>query len=50
VQNIRERSPVLREMLDAGQIGLVGGMYDLATGRVALYADTAVNVKLPTAK
>ncbi|MEY2879407.1 MAG: hypothetical protein RLZZ15_1787 [Verrucomicrobiota bacterium] len=50
VQNIRERSPVLREMLDAGQIGLVGGMYDLATGRVSLYADTAVNVKLPSAK
>jgi carbonic anhydrase len=31
---IRERSPILREMLDKGQIGLVGGMYDLSTGKV----------------
>jgi len=50
VQQIRERSPVLREMLDSGQIGLIGGMYDLTSGRVLLYADTAVNVKLPAAK
>ncbi len=26
MQQIRERSPVLREMLDHGQIGLVGGI------------------------
>jgi carbonic anhydrase len=31
---IRERSPVLREMLDQGKIGLVGGTYDLSTGRI----------------
>jgi len=46
VQQIRERSPVLKEMLDAGQIGLVGAMYDLTTGRVTFYPDTAVNVKV----
>ena len=34
MQQIRERSPILREMLDNGQIGLVGGMYDLSTGKV----------------
>ena len=34
---IRERSPVLREMLDQGQINLVGGMYDLSTGKVEFY-------------
>lgn len=50
VQQIRERSPVLKEMLDAGQIGLVGGMYDLATGKVTFYPDTAVNVKVAAAK
>lgn len=33
-QQIRERSPILREMIDNGQIGLVGGMYDLSTGEV----------------
>lgn len=36
-QQIRERSPVLREMLDKGQIELVGGMYDLSTGEVHLF-------------
>jgi len=37
MQQIRERSPILREMLDRGQIGLVGGMYDLSTGEVHFY-------------
>ncbi len=37
MQQIRERSPILREMLDQGQIGLVGGMYDLSTGEVHFY-------------
>ena len=37
MQQIRERSPILREMLDLGQIELVGGMYDLATGKVQFY-------------
>ena len=31
---VRERSPVLRELLDQGKIGMVGGMYDLSTGRI----------------
>ena len=46
-QQIRDKSPVLRDMLDAGEIGLIGGMYDLATGQVTFYPDTAVNVKAP---
>jgi carbonic anhydrase len=37
MQQIRERSPVLKEMIDQGQIGLVGGMYDLSTGKVEFY-------------
>ncbi len=37
MKEIRERSPVLREMLDKGEIGLVGGMYDLSTGVVHFY-------------
>ena len=37
MQEIREKSPVLREMLDKGQIRLVGGMYDLKTGEVKFY-------------
>ena len=34
MKEIRERSPILAEMLDKGQIRLVGGMYDLSTGEV----------------
>ncbi len=37
MQEIRERSPILREMIDKGQIGLVGGMYDLSTGKVHFF-------------
>lgn len=39
MRQIRERSPVLRELLDAGKIRLVGGIHDLATGRVRFLAD-----------
>jgi carbonic anhydrase len=37
MEQIRERSPILREMLEKGQITLVGGMYDLTTGRIRFY-------------
>ena len=37
MQQIRERSPILRDMLDQHQIGLVGGMYDLSTGEVHFF-------------
>jgi carbonic anhydrase len=37
MQQLRERSPILRDMLDQGQIGLTGGMYDLATGEVRFF-------------
>jgi len=37
MRQIRERSPVLREMLDRGEIGLVGGMYDLSTGKIRFF-------------
>ena len=34
IQQIKERSTVLREMLDNGEIGIVGGMHHLDTGEV----------------
>jgi carbonic anhydrase len=37
MKQIRERSPILREMLEQGQIGLAGGMYDLSTGRIRFF-------------
>jgi carbonic anhydrase len=39
MKEIREKSPVLKELLDSGAVGLVGGMYDLETGAVTFYAD-----------
>lgn len=39
MRQIRERSPVLRELLEAGRIRLVGGIHDLVTGRVRFLAD-----------
>jgi carbonic anhydrase len=37
MKEIAERSPILRGMLDQGKIILVGGMYDLSTGKVQFY-------------
>ncbi len=37
MRQIRERSAVLRQMLDQGKIGLIGGMYDLSTGRIRFF-------------
>jgi carbonic anhydrase len=36
VEQIRERSPILKELASAGRIGVVGGMYDVQTGLVQL--------------
>jgi len=37
MDDIRQRSAILRDMLDHGEIGLVGGMYDIETGAVEFY-------------
>jgi len=34
MQDIVERSPVIAELVAAGQVAVVGGVYDLATGKV----------------
>ena len=34
IENIRQKSPVLKEMEDNGEILIVGGMYDIADGQV----------------
>jgi carbonic anhydrase len=43
MRQIRKRSPVIKEMLESQieseRIGLVGGMYNLATGKVTFYED-----------
>lgn len=37
IENIRNESPVLKEMEDQGEIRIVGGMYDINTGRVDIF-------------
>ena len=38
IADIRSKSPILKEMEDNGEIKIVGGMYDIATGKVSFYA------------
>ncbi len=37
MQTLRDRSIVLREMIDKGQIDLIGAMYDVSSGKVSFY-------------
>ncbi len=37
IDNIKEQSPVLKEMLNNREIGIVGGMYNIETGGVQFY-------------
>jgi len=39
MKEIRDKSPILREMIEAGTVGLVGGVYSVETGRVKFLAD-----------
>jgi carbonic anhydrase len=39
MREIREKSAIVRQALDSGKVGLVGGMYDIETGKVVFYAD-----------
>jgi carbonic anhydrase len=39
MKEIREMSPELKARLDAGSVGLVGAVYDIATGTVTFLAD-----------
>jgi carbonic anhydrase len=42
VKAIMERSTILKEMVEAGQIGIVGGTHDITTGEVTFYQDTLI--------
>lgn len=40
VHLIMEQSPILKEMIESGQIGIIGGVHDLATGEVNYLPET----------
>lgn len=42
VKAITERSPILKEMIERGEIGIVGGTHDITTGLVTFYPETMV--------
>lgn len=42
VNAIMERSPILKEMIESGQIGIVGGTHDITTGVVQFYDDATI--------
>lgn len=39
VHAIIERSPILKEMIEKGEIGIVGGTHDITTGQVTFFED-----------
>lgn len=42
VKSIMERSPIIKEMIAEGSIGIVGGNYDVASGEVEFYNDVTI--------
>ena len=42
VEAILSRSPILKEMVEKGEIGIVGAMYDVTSGDVLFYDDTLI--------
>lgn len=45
VHEVLHRSPILRQMVEEGQIGIIGAMYDVSTGIVEFYDDTQVAIQ-----
>ena len=39
MKTLRDRSVVLRQMIESGEIALVGAMYDVSTGKVTFFED-----------
>lgn len=37
MSQVRERSPIIKEMIDKGEIAVVGGIYDISTGEVRFF-------------
>lgn len=42
VKAIIERSSILKKMIEAGQIGIIGGTHNINTGNVVFYEDTLI--------
>jgi len=42
VKSIMDNSPILKEMIESGKIGIVGGTHDITTGIVTFYPETMI--------
>lgn len=42
VAAIMQRSPILKELIQSGAIGIIGGNHDIASGEVSFYEDTLI--------
>lgn len=42
VHSILQRSIILKDMIDAGDIGIIGGMHNITTGKVDFFEDTKI--------
>ena len=42
VKSILERSPILKELIENGNVGIVGGIHDITTGSVTFYDETQI--------
>ncbi|MCE0724154.1 MULTISPECIES: carbonic anhydrase family protein [Legionella] len=40
VRAVMDRSPILKELIETGECGIIGGNHDIATGEVSFYEDT----------
>lgn len=40
VHAVMERSPILKELIETGECGIIGGNHDISTGKVIFYQDT----------
>lgn len=50
IQQIVKKSPILKEMIEQGEIGLVGAMYNVGTGVVDFYEDDIVTKEILSKK
>jgi carbonic anhydrase len=41
VKAITDRSPILKELIESGQIGIIGGTHNITTGEVTFFPDTS---------
>lgn len=40
VQAVMARSPILKELIESGECGIIGGCHDISTGEVTFYEDS----------